>query len=401
MQVDVSATRGPLQLSATLRHGGGVLGLVGPSGGGKTTLLHAIAGLLRGCRGRIELGGRVVLDSARGVDEPAHRRGVAVVFQDNRLLPHRSVAGNLRYAWRRRWRGRDGAGPAWDDVVELLQLTDLLPRPVQTLSGGQAKRVAVARALLQWPAVVLLDEPLSGLDAEARGRTLEVLDEALRQTNASAVLVSHQVEDVLHLTDAVALMAGGQVGAAGRYFDLVYDPAALPALDAAGLMNVLPLTVAGHEPDEGVTLLRGRGDGSASGVGRCVAVKAPHQPGLAVGEAVHAMLRPGEVALAMAPVETVTMQNQLRGRIVGLTERAGRVICVVDAGVTVLAEVTPRAQRQFGLKVGVVTWCLFKTAGLRVQRCSAGAAAERASFRHRGGSASATSLRMRCLTPAV
>lgn len=184
------------------------LALFGPSGSGKTSVLLAIAGLRRPDAGRIRLAGELLFDSASGVSAPAARRGLGVVFQDGRLFPHLRVRDNLLYA-RRRERHGDAVG--FDTAVELLGLTELLARWPATLSGGEARRVAIGRALLSHPRALLLDEPLVGLHREARAQVLEYLRRLRDEIALPTLLVSHQTDEVRALAEDVVLLSDGRV----------------------------------------------------------------------------------------------------------------------------------------------------------------------------------------------
>lgn len=185
------------------------LALFGDSGAGKTTILDAIAGLLDVQDGRIELDKQVVLDSVRDINVPPSARGIGYVFQDGRLFPHLSVRDNLLYGARSR---RQHAGQL-DHLVELLDLASLLQRRPLTLSGGERQRVAIGRALVAEPRVLLLDEPLTGLHREARLQVLEHLRRLKRELSVATVLVSHQADEVCALADEVVLLQAGSVRA--------------------------------------------------------------------------------------------------------------------------------------------------------------------------------------------
>ncbi|HYZ31191.1 MAG TPA: ATP-binding cassette domain-containing protein, partial [Crenalkalicoccus sp.] len=171
---------------------GGVTALFGPSGSGKSTILAAIAGLLRPQAGRIALAGEALFDAARGLFVPPERRRCSVVFQDARLFPHMSVAGNLRYGLRRAPRG--AAGPAFEEVVALLGLDALLARRPLGLSGGERQRVALGRALLARPRLLLMDEPLAALDAPRRAEVLPYLARLQEAARLPILYVTHALD---------------------------------------------------------------------------------------------------------------------------------------------------------------------------------------------------------------
>lgn len=196
--IDVHLVRGRFERRVRLRSEARVLALVGASGSGKSSLLHAIAGLVRPRAGRIALGGRVLLDREARIDLPAHRRRLGYVFQDGRLFPHLNVAGNLRYG-----APREPGRIAFDDVVELLGLSPLLTRRPVALSGGEAQRVALGRALLSQPRVLLLDEPVSMLDFERRDELLAYLERVRDVAALPMIYVSHHPGEVARLADDV------------------------------------------------------------------------------------------------------------------------------------------------------------------------------------------------------
>ncbi|WP_129135225.1 ATP-binding cassette domain-containing protein [Luteimonas sp. YGD11-2] len=197
LHIDIELVRGGFRRHVRIDEASRVVALTGPSGAGKSSVLNAIAGLLRPRSGRIEIDGRVLFDHAAGVDLPAHRRRVGYVFQDARLFPHLDVRANLRYA------RRAGERFAFDAVVELLGIGALLGRRTGNLSGGEAQRVAIGRALLSQPALLLFDEPLSALDQDRRAELIPWLQRVRDETGLPMLYVSHTLDDVRRLAGAV------------------------------------------------------------------------------------------------------------------------------------------------------------------------------------------------------
>lgn len=197
--VDVLLQRGGFRRRVDLREDARVVALTGHSGIGKTSVLHAIAGLLKPAAGRIEVDGRVLFDGTAGIDVPPHLRDVGYVFQDLRLFPHMTVRGNLRYGAHRAGRDRQTRF-AFDDVVQLLGIDALLARRPANLSGGEAQRVAIGRALLSQPRILLLDEPLSSLDRARRAELLPWLQRVRDEVAIPMVYVSHAPDEVAQLT---------------------------------------------------------------------------------------------------------------------------------------------------------------------------------------------------------
>jgi molybdate transport system ATP-binding protein len=204
LHVDIQLQRGDFQRHVHIEESARVIALTGASGAGKSSVLHAIAGLVKPVAGRIEVDGRVLFDRARRIDLPPHCRQIGYVFQDARLFPHLDVAANLRYG--RHGRSTD-ARLGFDEVVELLGIAPLLARPTRNLSGGEAQRVAIGRALLSQPALLLLDEPLSALDPSRRGELIPYLRRLRVEARLPMLYVSHQPDEVQQLADVVHALA--------------------------------------------------------------------------------------------------------------------------------------------------------------------------------------------------
>jgi molybdate transport system ATP-binding protein len=199
---------GDLDLDVAFRSDARTLALFGHSGAGKTSVLNAIAGLLTPASGRIAIDGELLLDTRQGVHLPASRRRIGYVFQDGRLFPHINVRRNLLYGAARHETGGDLDFPT---IVDLLELGSLLDRRPATLSGGERQRVAVGRALLSNPRALLLDEPLTGLHAEARAQVLDYLCRLKRELRVFTVLVTHHADEVGALADEVVRLSAGRV----------------------------------------------------------------------------------------------------------------------------------------------------------------------------------------------
>jgi len=205
-EIAIAIERGASRVAAKFTAPEKLVVLFGPSGAGKTSLLDAVAGLLKPARGRIAVGDTVLFDSERRIDLPPEQRGCGYVFQDGRLFPHRSVRDNLLYGWRlapeaRRWM-------ALEDAVDFLGIGHLLARMPRTLSGGEAQRVAIGRALLRGPRFLLMDEPLSSLDAARRAEIMVVIERIRDELRLPILYVSHDRAEVERLADVVIPMGG-------------------------------------------------------------------------------------------------------------------------------------------------------------------------------------------------
>ena len=213
LTVNVEKRLGDFALHAAFDAEGGVTALFGASGAGKTSTINMIAGLLTPDRGRIMLDGETLFDGAAGVNVPAWRRRIGYVFQEGRLFPHLSVKNNLDYG---RWMsGQTADGKTFAHVVELLDLGRLLERRPGKLSGGERQRVAVGRALLMQPRLLLLDEPLASLDAARKGDILPYLERLRDEAHIPMIYVSHNPIEVKRIATRVVMLENGKVTATG------------------------------------------------------------------------------------------------------------------------------------------------------------------------------------------
>ena len=236
---------------------GEVVSLLGPSGSGKTTLLRAVAGLEVPHAGRILIGNKVVFDGAKSVDVPAEGRNLGLVFQSYALWPHKTVFDNVAYGLRLRHAARDDIGQRVKAALDQLSLGHLAERFPHQLSGGQQQRVALARALVYNPPVILLDEPLSNLDAKLREEARAWLRELIMRMQLSALCVTHDQSEALAMSDRILLLNGGRIEQQGTPQQMYSAPETLFTADFMGSNNRLPGRVA--ELRDGAALLEGRG----------------------------------------------------------------------------------------------------------------------------------------------
>jgi molybdate transport system ATP-binding protein len=281
--------------------GAGVTALFGASGAGKTTIVNAIAGTFRPREGCIAIAGRTVLDTAAGIFVPAAARRTGYVFQDARLFPHMSVENNIRFGWRRAAAKADAHEIA--HIVALLGLEHLLARRPQALSGGEKSRVALARALLSSPQILLLDEPLAALDAQRRGEILPYLERLRDEAKLPMLYVSHTLDEVARLADDIVVIKDGCVARQGSVFDVLtgLELAALAGSPPMGA--VIAATVAAHR-DDGLTALAF--DGGTLLVSRL------REP---VGTTLRVRVRAEEIMLALEEPRGISANNILSGRV--------------------------------------------------------------------------------------
>ncbi|HEV7689572.1 MAG TPA: ATP-binding cassette domain-containing protein [Hyphomonadaceae bacterium] len=306
----------------------GITVVFGPSGAGKSMLLSMVAGLHKLEAGKVSLGGRVLEDVAARERVPAHRRGIGLVFQDARLFPHLTVRGNLLYAERRRPADRNT--PIIDDVAEQLDIVGLLDRAVKNLSGGEKSRVALARAILSAPELLLLDEPFAALDGKRRRAFLAMLRDVSARVSLPMMVVTHQIEDAAELADHVVALKDGRVIAHGT---------------ASGVMR----------RQEFVALLDRRDLGSRI-----------DSSAVAGGKAGGVWVRADSVILATEPPKGLSARNVWPGHIASIhTEDDGsKLVSLATEAGYISSRITPEALAELGLKEGAQVWAVVKTHSL-------------------------------------
>ncbi|MGH1423847.1 MAG: molybdenum ABC transporter ATP-binding protein [Pseudooceanicola sp.] len=247
LRVEIGQRLGGFALDVAFDAPGGVTALFGQSGAGKTSVVNAIAGLSRPERARIVLGDRVLCDTSTGVWLTPHRRRIGYVFQDGRLFPHLSVAGNLAYPGR--ISGRRTDADALARIIDLLGISALLDRRPRDLSGGEKQRVAIGRALLSAPELLLMDEPLAALDIARKAEILPFLERLRDELGLPILYVSHALDEVARLATTMVVLADGRVVRAGPAQALFADPNLAPQIglrEAGALLNV---RVVAHHDD--------------------------------------------------------------------------------------------------------------------------------------------------------
>ena len=338
---------------------GRVTAIFGPSGSGKSTLLRTLAGLERHATGRLSLGGEVWLDSARGIDVPAHRRPVGYMFQEARLFSHLSGEGNLRYAARRARRERQERLEI-QGLHHLVERDDL-PRRTSGLSGGERQRIALGRTLLAQPRLLLLDEPMSALDASRKKEILPYLEALHPRFGIPTLYVSHSVDEVALLADRILVLAGGRVTAKGRTAE-IFERLDLGSLaDRRGAATVVEARVMRHDPEYRLTWLDLAGQ----------TLVVPQREHFAEGEEACVVIRARDVSLATVRPQRVSIQNILQGRVCEVREREGSAFAEVSVDLgphRLLARITRLSLRELELGVGSPVFALLKSVSLSKQR---------------------------------
>ncbi len=353
LSVEINHEQGGFSLDAAFECGAGVTALFGRSGAGKSSLVNAIAGLIRPRKGRVVFDGETLFDSAHGIHVRAGKRRFGYVFQEGRLFPHFTVQQNLVYS---HWFDRALYSESdFAHVVELLGIGELLQRRPAQLSGGEKQRVAIGRALLAKPRLLLLDEPLASLDAERKHEILRYLRLLRDETRIPMIYVSHAVEEVLELADQVVLLASGRVVASGSVEEVMGRPDLRPSAGVFEGGAVIETHVIGVDLDDGLATLGF--DGGTLTVGNFDAQ---------AGERVRVRIRAREVSIALVPPQQISIQNILRGRIAAIDDaRSGGVTVTIAVGAAMLrSRITRRSARQLALAPGMDAYALIKAISL-------------------------------------
>ncbi len=339
---------GGFSLDVNFSTGGGVTALFGASGAGKSSIVHAIAGLLRPQHGRIALADRTIFDSDAGVFVSPCARRAPCVFQDARLFPHMSVKSNLLFGWKR------AAKKATPDEIErifaLLGIEHLLGRRPQTLSGGEKSRVALGRALLAAPDILLLDEPLAALDAGRKAEILPYLERLRDEIGLPMLFVSHSLDETARLADRMIVLRAGRIVADGSVFDLMTGGVA--EIAAAGPGAVIAAKVERHVPGDCLSIL--------SFAGGALAVRqVVHPP----GSSVRVRIRGGDVMLSLTAPQDISANNILASRVVALQmgDNGDADVQLMCGDTRLMARITQASVRRLALAAGSQVYAIIKS----------------------------------------
>lgn len=312
----------------------GITAIFGVSGAGKTSLINAISGLTQPQRGRIELNDRLLFDAEQKIALPPEKRRIGYVFQDARLFPHYRVRGNLQYGMATSMKAQ------FDSLVSLLGLEALLSRFPLSLSGGEKQRVAIGRALLTAPDMLLLDEPLASLDLPRKRELMPYLQKLAKQVDIPMLFVSHSLDEILHLADNVLVLDEGRVKAFGPLERVWSSSAMRPWLPVSDLTSVLRVQVLEQHPDYPMTALS-LGD-------QHIWVSRVNQP---VKTPLRIRIASSDVSLVLQPPQHTSIRNILPAQVVELLEVGDQVEVKLRIGISELwARITPWARDELGIR---------------------------------------------------
>jgi molybdate transport system ATP-binding protein len=358
IEIQARQRLGSLELTIDLQTASsGVLALFGPSGAGKTSILNWLAGLSRPDSGRIRVGDLVLFDSAAGINLPPEQRRLGYVFQEPRLFPHLGVRDNLLYGWSRR-RLQPTLRPeiTLDQVVHLLGIEHLLARRIHGLSGGEQQRVAIGRALLAQPHLLLMDEPLAAVDVHRKSEILPFIERLPAELALPIVYVSHDPDEIMRIADHVALIADGKLMALGSLED-VLGRLDLPDLtEMAEPGAVIATTMLQPDDGSGLSVLGVNGPSGMHEIriGRL---------NVAIGQIVHLRILARDVALARHPVDGISILNQLPGVVRKIASGSGPFIDLqIDIGALIWARISRKSADHLGFAIGDTVTTLIKSA---------------------------------------
>ena len=352
VEIDVRKTLGDFAVDARFRAGSGVTALFGKSGAGKTSIVQMVAGLLAPDAGRISVADEVLFDAARGIDVAPERRRVGCVFQDARLFPHMTVRRNLEFGARRSKRlGIFGI----DAVADVLGIERFLERRTHGLSGGERQRVAIGRALLSAPSLLLMDEPLASLDAERKHEIIPFIDRVRRRFAVPIVYVSHAVEEILRLADEMVLLESGSVAASGPVEDVLNRPRLARIVGDGDAGTVIPVEVSDPDDGYGIATLS-----FAGGAFRIVSSE------LCGGERLRIRVRARDVSLALVRPRNVSVLNVFEGRVAEIAgaDRPQVDVSVRVGGILLWSRLTRRSLHDLSLAPGTKVYAMVKAVAI-------------------------------------
>ena len=359
LSIDASIRQGDFDFEINTKINVDTAGIFGPSGTGKSTLLHLISGLKVPDRGRITLGDKIFFDSELRINLQPSERNIGLVFQDGRLFPHMSVKKNLTFG---SCRG-NGKGIDFDHVIKTLDLDHLLKRRPANLSGGERQRVAIGRALLSAPEMLLLDEPFSAIDTDMRRELLPFINRIHNEFNLPLLLISHDLPEILQLTDYLLLIDKGRLYNQGRCSELLFDDRCSSRLINSRASTCFTGVITAKYKQNGTATISA--DTTKSLPSSEVDIIAPYSESIEIGERVRGLLTPQDVILSAAPAEFMSAQNQHRGRITRVKHLSDSTIVEVNVnGLALFTEVTNKASSDFPYNVGRPIWVIFKACAI-------------------------------------
>ncbi len=349
LSMDIQLQRGHFDLTANFALDQPVTGLFGSSGSGKTTLLHIIAGLANPDQGWLKLDERSLFDSRQNINIAPNKREIGLVFQDSQLFPHMTVTQNLKYGYKRTQRNQRRF--EINEIVDLLEIGHLLKKRPKQLSGGEKQRVGLGRALLASPRFLLLDEPMASLDQGLKQQILPFLKRVKNELDLPMVYISHSMEEILHLTDHLIVINKGKILGAGHFYDVINQDDIQGVAHSLGLENIIIAEIKGHDLESGHTIAELNG----------AHILLPLNTDYQTGDQCYVSVRSNEIAIAKHAIEHISIQNQLKGRILSIQPQTSHITVYIDIGASIAVDVSLKAYEQLALQPGQEIYCLIKS----------------------------------------
>ena len=354
LEVQLRKNLDSFPLDITFEAKPGITAIFGPSGAGKSMLAKMLAGLEKPESGIIRLNGKDLYHKEAGrlakTNLPPHKRKTGFVFQDHHLFPHYSVLGNLKYGMPGKSKSR--TGPNLQEVIRFLGIETLLTRKPASLSGGERQRVAIGRALLSAPDILIMDEPLSSLDDNRKGEVLTLIEKIRDQFDQPILYISHSMQEVMRLAHTVLLIDKGSVLACGPTAETLSRHELYPFTGGADAGTVLDATVREHDEKYSLSTLE-------TGIGK---ITLPKIAGTEIGNSLRIHIRARDIALSIDDINHISILNRFNGKIANIIPSGpGMVDVEIDMDQTLTARITRKSLEQLKLEVGSPVWALVKS----------------------------------------
>jgi molybdate transport system ATP-binding protein len=345
LQLNIHHRAGAFMLDAEFETpSGSITAIFGQSGAGKTTLINMIAGLTKPSQGHIISDGHTLFHSEKSIDIRPERRRIGYVFQEGRLFPHMNVRRNLLYGHRK------NSVLHFGQISTLLDLEPLLERRPATLSGGERQRVAIGRALLSNPNLLLMDEPLASIDVQRRAEILPFIERLRDELKMTIIYVSHAVEEVIRLADTMVILSAGKLAAVGGVEELMSRLDLFPLTGRFEAGAVLAATCQGYDPEYGLAEL--------SFAGGTLRVAGPEMD---IGTQVRVHIRARDVSLMLGRPEMTSVLNIFEGTVLEIAETSSPQVDVrLDIGSPLIARITKKSMHDLNIRAGVKLYALVK-----------------------------------------
>jgi len=333
-----------------------ITGVFGLSGAGKTTLFNCIAGIEKPASGKIVFNSSLLYDGTRRTNVPSYKRNMGVVFQNHCLFPHLTVKNNLLFGLKKK--ARNNHAGLFNDLVDLLHIRHILEQRPANISGGESQRVAIGRALLSQPRLLLLDEPFSNVDSERKNEIISYLLQINARYDIPMIVISHDLGDILKLTNELLIVEDGRVTAQGRYFDIFQSGQKKNLRTNPHKPNVFNLYCTGKDPENELHTFRPEKPVSQFNLKTCLN---RYEGETLEHKKVRFLINSDDIGLTDSFLEKTSIQNQLPGRVKKIDCSRNTCYVTIDVGIDLIAEITNASAQTMDLRHGSLVICLIKS----------------------------------------